>query len=54
MIELRPFASLGAANHGWLDAHHHFSFADYHMRSTRLVDVLTRRWPGVWRVAAGS
>ncbi|MXP41149.1 hypothetical protein GRI75_05750 [Altererythrobacter soli] len=30
MIELRPFASLGAANHGWLDAHHHFSFADYH------------------------
>ena len=30
MIELRPFASLGAANHGWLDAHHHFSFAEYH------------------------
>ncbi len=30
MIELRPFNSLGAANHGWLDAHHHFSFADYH------------------------
>ncbi|MEQ1641639.1 MAG: pirin family protein, partial [Novosphingobium sp.] len=29
MIELRPFASIGAANHGWLDAHHHFSFADY-------------------------
>ncbi|MBU6268720.1 MAG: pirin family protein, partial [Sphingomonadales bacterium] len=29
-IELRPFASLGAADHGWLDAHHHFSFADYH------------------------
>jgi redox-sensitive bicupin YhaK (pirin superfamily) len=30
MIEVRPFESLGAANHGWLDAHHHFSFADYH------------------------
>lgn len=30
MIELRPFATLGAADHGWLDAHHHFSFADYH------------------------
>ncbi len=30
MIELRPFASLGGANHGWLDARHHFSFADYH------------------------
>ena len=29
MIELRPFSSLGAANHGWLDAHHHFSFAEY-------------------------
>lgn len=30
MIELRPFETLGAANHGWLDAHHHFAFADYH------------------------
>jgi quercetin 2,3-dioxygenase len=30
MIELRPFQSLGGANHGWLDAKHHFSFAEYH------------------------
>ncbi len=30
MIELRKFATLGSANHGWLDAHHHFSFASYH------------------------
>lgn len=30
MIEVRPFNSLGAANHGWLDAHHHFSFANYY------------------------
>lgn len=30
MIERRPFASLGGANHGWLDAKHHFSFAEYH------------------------
>lgn len=30
MIELRPFAGIGRANHGWLDAAHHFSFADYH------------------------
>ncbi|WJS99458.1 pirin family protein [Novosphingobium humi] len=30
MIELRPFAGLGHANHGWLDANHHFSFADYY------------------------
>ena len=30
MIDVRPFATLGAANHGWLDARHHFSFASYH------------------------
>lgn len=30
MIELRPFGSLGHADHGWLDARHHFSFAAYH------------------------
>ena len=29
MIELRPFESLGGANHGWLDTKHHFAFADY-------------------------
>lgn len=29
MIELRPFSSLGGADHGWLNAKHHFSFADY-------------------------
>lgn len=30
MIEVRPFAGLGGANHGWLDAKHHFSFGGYH------------------------
>ena len=30
MIDVRPFNTLGAANHGWLDARHHFSFADYY------------------------
>ncbi|MEF7616979.1 pirin family protein [Aquincola sp. MAHUQ-54] len=30
MIDRRPFDALGGANHGWLDAKHHFSFADYH------------------------
>lgn len=30
MIDHRPFESLGGANHGWLDAKHHFSFSDYH------------------------
>jgi quercetin 2,3-dioxygenase len=29
MIEVRPFASLGKADHGWLKANFHFSFADY-------------------------
>ena len=30
MIDRRPFASLGHADHGWLNARHHFSFANYH------------------------
>ena len=30
MIDIRPFASLGHADHGWLDARHHFSFANYY------------------------
>ncbi|MBU6299350.1 MAG: pirin family protein [Alphaproteobacteria bacterium] len=30
MIELRPFAKLGGADHGWLKAKHHFSFAEYY------------------------
>jgi quercetin 2,3-dioxygenase len=29
-VDVRPFASLGHANHGWLDARHHFSFANYY------------------------
>ncbi len=30
MIDIRPRSDLGAAQHGWLDTRHHFSFADYH------------------------
>ncbi|QXQ04993.1 pirin family protein [Sphingosinicellaceae bacterium] len=30
MIEVRPFTGLGGADHGWLNAKHHFSFASFH------------------------
>jgi redox-sensitive bicupin YhaK (pirin superfamily) len=30
MITVYPYANLGHADHGWLDARHHFSFARYH------------------------
>jgi quercetin 2,3-dioxygenase len=30
MIDIRKFETLGHADHGWLDARHHFSFAGYH------------------------
>ncbi len=29
MIDVRPFDRLGGADHGWLKARHHFSFASY-------------------------
>lgn len=52
MLELRPFDSLGHADHGWLDARHHFSFARYH-------DAARMGWGAlrVWnddRIAAGA
>lgn len=30
MIEHKPFEALGGADHGWLKAKHHFSFANYY------------------------
>lgn len=29
MIKIYPYENLGHANHGWLNARHHFSFASY-------------------------
>ena len=40
MIELRPFAKLGGADHGWLKAKHHFSFGS-----------ITTRRNGLWQLA---
>jgi quercetin 2,3-dioxygenase len=51
-IDIRPFASLGKADHGWLKANHHFSFASY-------MDANRMNWGNirVWNddeIAAGS
>ena len=43
MIERRPFDSLGHADHGWLNARHHFSFARY-QDPERLGHGLLRVW----------
>lgn len=30
MITIHPYSNLGHANHGWLEARHHFSFGNYY------------------------
>ncbi len=52
MIDIRTFDSLGHASHGWLDARHHFSFANYHDPS-RMVWGKIRVWNDD-RIAARS
>ncbi|RYD16057.1 MAG: pirin family protein [Lysobacteraceae bacterium] len=43
MIDIRPFGALGGADHGWLKAKHHFSFANY-MDPTRMGWGALRVW----------
>ena len=52
MIERRPFNELGGADHGWLKAKHHFSFASY-MDSGRMGWGNLRVWNDD-EIAAGS
>ncbi|HJQ60628.1 MAG TPA: pirin family protein [Vineibacter sp.] len=52
MIERRPFADLGTADHGWLKARFHFSFADYHDQR-RMGWGAVRVWNND-RIAAGA
>jgi redox-sensitive bicupin YhaK (pirin superfamily) len=52
MIEHYPFEDLGKADHGWLKANHHFSFAHYY-RSDRMAFGKVRVINDDW-VAPGS
>jgi quercetin 2,3-dioxygenase len=47
MIDKRPFETLGHADHGWLNARHHFSFADYY-------DQNRTSWGAIHRTSWGA
>ena len=40
MIKIYPYEKLGHANHGWLNARHHFSFASYYNKNRMHFGVL--------------
>ncbi|MFT7228140.1 MAG: redox-sensitive bicupin YhaK (pirin superfamily) [Methylophilaceae bacterium] len=48
-----PYKNLGHANHGWLDARHHFSFANYHNPERQQFGVLRVINDDVIKVGAG-
>lgn len=52
MLTLYPYAGLGHADHGWLNARHHFSFASYH--NPRRMQFGTLRVINDDKVAAGK
>ncbi len=52
MITVYPYEQLGHADHGWLDARHHFSFASY--RNPKRHNFGTLRVINDDRIAAGS
>ncbi len=52
MIEITPLDMIGAAEHGWLSARHHFSFAEY-MNPERMGLGPLRVWNDDW-IKAGT
>jgi quercetin 2,3-dioxygenase len=52
VVTVIPYANLGHANHGWLDAQHHFSFASYY--NPKRMGLGTLRVINDDRIAAGK